>query len=463
MSYQELSFSIDSTRSRLHGDVESPAPSSTPQSIPRASATPSATLLCLFGVGGPEQFELRSNRVFIGMTADADLRLPGSSPRAVRAVLERVSVQGSFARQWAIRDLASEAGVYVGRRRLTRGASLPLVHGAIVRLGDWIFQFVEREVTRYSETAANECVAGGPIGGWQIERLVGALTKIAPTAMSVLLVGETGTGKETFARHVHETSGRTGRFVVIRCMPGLQNQLETELFGSEGNEGALTQARGGTLVLDDVAELPAETQAKLLHILNTDGGPDVRLIATAHDNLRKRVAEGTLRGDLYSRIAEMTIVLPPLRTRREDLALLVPALLKRHGSTNMSVSVNFFHALACHAFPFNVRELESVLRQAVAFSRGAVLDVDSLPAELVSGEEIYEPATEVVGRPTEAQMRQLLTTHRGNVAAVGRALGKARIQIHRWLKRYNLDAASFRGPGDSGEDDVLDTEANEVA
>jgi transcriptional regulator with GAF, ATPase, and Fis domain len=217
----------------------------------------------------------------------------------------------------------------------------------------------------------------------------------------VLLRGETGTGKEVFARIIHEASPRArGPLVVVNC-PGLsESLLESELFGVEKGvatgvdprPGRLAQADGGTVFLDEIGDLPPPAQAKILRFLQDKtvdrvGGTkpvpvDVRIIAATHVDLEAAIESGGFRSDLYHRLAAFTIELPPLRDRPEDIPALAEHFLARMEGTGVRVNPDALDVLGRYDFPGNVRELELVMRQAALLCRGGVIGPGDLPERI---------------------------------------------------------------------------------
>jgi DNA-binding NtrC family response regulator len=225
-----------------------------------------------------------------------------------------------------------------------------------------------------------------------IERVRQVIAQVAPTAVTVLLSGETGTGKELAATAIHELSPRaTGPFVKLHCAALVESILESELFGHERGaftgaiarrEGRFKQADGGTLFLDEIAEVPLTTQVKLLRFLqerefervgsNETIRVDVRLVAATNRDLRAEVAAGRFREDLFYRLNIVHVEIPPLRDRRADIDLLARALLRRlahqHGRPVESFSADAIELLQRHAWPGNVRELENAIERAVVLA-----------------------------------------------------------------------------------------------
>ncbi len=392
--------------------------------------------------------------------------------------------------QWVMRDLGSRNGTIVEGSFVQETSLEPNVE---VRIGDVIFKFVETGASMYrgyrfdgqmEAGARRQAVhASTLLGGAQMDRIAASLERIAPTMLSVIIRGESGTGKEVAAREVHRLSGRRGPFVAVNCAAIPATLLESELFGyrkgafsgaDRDKVGLIKAAHGGTLFLDEIGDMPPEAQAKLLRVLQsrevmpvgaTSAEPvDVRVVCATHRDLAGRLSSGDFRGDLYARLNEYEVTLPPLRERKEDIFLLARALLLRHGRPELTFSFGFMVGLLHYDWPFNVRELEACMKRAIALSTGSTLEATQLPDALHEAMAAYgqrqEPRASKppgdlastaqslapVGRgaPSESELRALLQAYRGNVAAVGRALGKERMQIHRWMKRYSIEVDEYR-------------------
>jgi DNA-binding NtrC family response regulator len=267
-------------------------------------------------------------------------------------------------------------------------------------------------------TMRNEC-AGSPEDGEiigrspPILRLLDQLDAIAASTASVVLTGESGSGKELVAHALHQRSARkNGPFVAINCAAVPETLLEAELFGHERGaftgavkkrDGRFKLADGGTLLLDEVAEIPAASQAKLLRALQERAvepigadGPvpvDVRLISATHENLKQRVTEGRFREDLYYRLNVIDLRIPTLRERPGDLPLLVAHFLRRWNRTAATFSTRAWNALSSYPFPGNVRELAHALEHALVLSRGDEIDLQHLPEDVVAWERPAQPLT----------------------------------------------------------------------
>jgi transcriptional regulator with GAF, ATPase, and Fis domain len=241
-----------------------------------------------------------------------------------------------------------------------------------------------------------EIVGGSPA----IRRAVSLAAQVAPSDSSVLLLGETGTGKELFANAIHAQSRRSkGPLVKVNCAAIPATLLESELFGHEkgaftgaigARPGRFELADGGTLMLDEIGDLPSEVQAKLLRVLQdhevqrlgarSSHKVDVRIVAATNHDLERRIVEGSFRQDLYYRLAVFVIGIPPLRERREDIPLLVWSIINRRqaklGRHIERISRRSMDALQAYPWPGNVRELENVIERALILSPGPTLELD---------------------------------------------------------------------------------------
>lgn len=258
--------------------------------------------------------------------------------------------------------------------------------------------------------------------------------QVAPSLASVLIAGESGTGKGLLARFLHDASPRREkRLVTVNCGAIPENLLESELFGYEPGaftgaqgrkEGRFDLAAGGTLFLDEVSEMPVPLQVKLLRVLQDGeyerlGGTrtlraDVRVIAATNRDIVRSVAEGRLREDLYYRLNVISLVVPALRDRREDVALLARHFLAvhnlRHGRTLTGIDSDAIAALERHAWPGNVRELENSIERAVVLARGEAISLADLPAPLRGPGTASESGwlTFGVGTPIDTMERRMI-------------------------------------------------------
>jgi transcriptional regulator with PAS, ATPase and Fis domain len=304
------------------------------------------------------------------------------------------------------------------------------------------------------------------------------LERVASDDASVLLRGETGTGKELAARAVHELSRRSrGPFQAINCAALPASLLESELFGHvrgaftgavSDTKGHFQLADGGTLFLDEVGEMPPELQAKLLRVLETRtvlpvGGRkpvavDVRIVSATHRALRREVEEGRFRADLMYRLRVIPVFLPALRERREDIGLLCARFIESMNPTARRrierVAPSALSLLERQDWPGNVRELRNVLAYAYAVGDGPILQPNDLPPELLEGALPEAAADEArAGQPLSAEARRLLAVLErtgGNKKQAADILGMSRVTLWRRLQALGL-ADEGEGPGSSAE------------
>jgi DNA-binding NtrC family response regulator len=451
--------------------------------------------------------------ITMGREADNTLSIPEAAVSRHHARFER-RADGHV---WVV-DAPSMNGTFVNGRRVREQA---LVAHDVLRIGDTLFRYVDKGIYGYGAYRIDGGVVRQArpfthgvedpylIGGYQVDAVLDRIAKVAKTTISVVVTGESGTGKELVAREVHRLSGRKGQFQAINCAALPENLIESELFGYRRGAfsgavsdkmGLVRAAHGGTLFLDEIGDMPLEAQAKLLRVLQerevlpigatVAERVDIRVVCATHRDLEANVANGTFRGDLHARLREVTVRLPPLRERREDLYPLVLHFLGKVGLTPAAVSFPFMFAVAHYDWPYNVRELESALRVAVTLSGGEPLDVQHLPDAARGALEnlgggapngtsvaparttlrdqqdglgalVASTGTAAVSesradsragdgherrsdKPSAAELVALLELHRGNIAAVGASLGKHRMQVHRWLRAYNIDINDFR-------------------
>jgi two-component system response regulator HydG len=297
------------------------------------------------------------------------------------------------------------------------------------------------------------------------------LKRIAPTNASVLIQGETGTGKELVAQAIHQNSPRKNKtFVALNCAALSENILESELFGhvkgaftdaSTDRIGKFEYANGGTLFLDEVGDMPLATQIKLLRVLENGeitrvGSNDplkvnVRILSATNRNLEKQIAAGTFRSDLYHRLKVVTVVLPRLVERSQDIPLLIEHFIKqfakRHDKPIKSMSTAARRRLMAYDWPGNVRQLRNVVESMVVVDYDGVLDVDDLPAELAGPTDSAPEATgdslgSLVGKPlTEIErlcIAETLKLTGGNREEAAAMLGIGERTLYRKIKEYDL-------------------------
>jgi DNA-binding NtrC family response regulator len=415
---------------------------------------------CLAGL---EQVRLGRGAARGSRTADGALsiEIPDSRMSGAHAELRPDGLR------WVIQDLRSKNGTLVDGCLVEEA---PLADGALVQLGHTLLRFRADAPSLEPASLDFESVPGGPTPLSTQSAAYGAVlaraAAAAPSRVPILLVGESGTGKEVLARHIHALSGRSGALVAVNCGALAPNLVEAELFGhrrgaftgaAHDRPGLVRASDRGTLFLDEIGDLPAPAQAALLRVIQEAevrpvGGHqaqplDLRVLAATHRNLRQLVQEGQFRHDLLARLDGITLVLPPLRERTEDIPLLIAVLLRKLAPERPEVKLSpaAAEALLRHNWPLNVRELEQALAGALALSGAGPLEEDHLPVELIAV-EAEQPGRALT--PDELRDREelvrLLEEHGGNVSAVARALGKGRTQVVRWIARYRIDVRKPR-------------------
>jgi len=362
-----------------------------------------------------------------------------------------------------VTDLGSRNGTFIDGKRVG-AAQVPAPVGSTLRCGKTLLRVVA-DVTPYAALAhgSSDALVGGP----RIAAIRRLIENVAPLPEPVLIEGETGTGKEKIAEALHQSSARSGEFVPVNCAAIPSELVEAELFGHargafSGSErvrqGLFRAAEGGTLLLDEIGDLPLAVQAKLLRVL--EGGEvrpvgedrpqriDVRIVAATNLSLDEMVAEGRFRADLLHRIAAWRIRVPPLRERPEDVPLLAQYF---YPSQVTSFSVEAMERLLAASWPGNVRELRNVVRTAAAraVSAGAPrIAPEHLPAELaprdVTATSAESQPSDVEEAVLRARIETALALREGNVAQVARDLGFGRPWLYQTLKRLGIDPDAYR-------------------
>ena len=302
----------------------------------------------------------------------------------------------------------------------------------------------------------------------KMEDLKNLIVQIAPTDSTVLILGETGTGKELVAKAIHHLSTRSERrFLAINCGSFTEELLAHELFGHE--KEAFTGARGvkkgllevaikGTIFLDEIGEMSLSMQAKLLRVLQdrtffrvggtTEIPVDIRILAATNKDLKNEVEKGTFRQDLYYRLAVITVEVPPLSERKDDIPLLSQHFLEKfstaQGKQVEKISHDVMDILMSYAFPGNVRELENIIERAVTLTSGDTVETSQLPADL--REQRFDirrrPKTEflTLEENEKEYIGWVLEQVNGNKTKAAEILGIDRVSLWRKLKRYSMDA-----------------------
>lgn len=392
----------------------------------------------------------------VGRDADCALRVPGIdiSRRHARLVRE--------AGEFFLSDLSSRNGTFVNGMRVK---STRVDAGDVVRFGASIGLFTT------TPGVATE-LAPGLWGGPLLAEQLGALAKVAPTDLPVILQGETGTGKEIVARTVHGMSQRSGPFLAVNCAALPEALAEAELFGyrrgaftgaDRASPGVFRSADGGTLLLDEVCDLPAAVQAKLLRALEErevqplgEAIPvavDVRVIVAAQTPLCESVRRKQFRADLFARLDGISVDLPPLRKRIADVPTLFSQLLAAHGSGRVpALDVELVERLCLHDWPFNVRELVGLAKRLmVLHGQEVTLEVAHLPEvmQALGGTDETAPPDSGVSQAERGvlELRTLmaaLRASRGNVAEAAAVLGISRQRAYRMMQAESIDLAVVR-------------------
>ncbi len=297
-----------------------------------------------------------------------------------------------------------------------------------------------------------------------IRRVIDEIGRVAPARISVLILGETGTGKELVARAIHDRSPRRhASFVAVNCGALPDTLLESELFGhrrgaftgaSRDREGLFEAAHGGTLFLDEVAEMSSHLQVKLLRVLetgevrrigdNADRLVDVRVVSATHRDLASAIEEGSFREDLFYRLNGAQVSMPPLRRRRVDIPFLAQHFAEEFGAENarqIALGEDFLEGLSQRDFPGNVRELRNAVERAITLAEpGQTLGVEDLPPDPYGRPAFYAMGTladRIAQLETQA-IQEALERCEGNKTHAARALGVSRLGLRKKMKRLGL-------------------------
>ncbi|MEP6605139.1 MAG: PEP-CTERM-box response regulator transcription factor [Nitrosospira sp.] len=337
----------------------------------------------------------------------------------------------------------------------------PEMLGLVVERAFYLYA-LQQENRRLSQTLEHSPISGIVTRDPGLVRVCRSVEKVAPSDATVILLGESGTGKEILAKTLHQASARQGkRFMAINCAAIPETLLESELFGYEKGAytgaakqtlGKIELADGGTFFLDEVGDLPMPLQAKLLRFLQERvieriGGRkeipvDVRIVCATHQNLKKLIEEGRFREDLYYRLSEIVITIPPLRERAGDAALLAHHFRNKFSNQERRSSLNFSQealaAIESHPWPGNVREMENCIKRAVIMADGPLISAEDLGlqasttlAEPINLRQIRDKAE------CDALMKALARVD-GNVVKAAELLGVSRPTIYDLMNRHGL-------------------------
>ncbi len=390
-----------------------------------------------------------------------DVQMPSVGGRELLAAVRRASraipvvVFTNFATPEGAIDLISE-GAYDYLPRPVEFARLRLV---AQRALDWRALMLENDSLRNARpsNASRDALVGTSPAMLEVYRVI---AQVAPTAVPVLIAGESGTGKELIARMIHRRSGRPGPFLTVGVGALPEDALLAELFGEPARPGLIERSPGATVLLDEVDALGARAQAKLLSILEeraittADGArapADVRVLATTHRDLLDEQDAGRFRSDLLIRLQMVTVTVPPLAARRDDIPVLIDHFLGHFasalGRTAPVLAPDARAALLAYDWPGNVRELAQVIQQAVLLSRGNALLRDDLPAALRKVSAAPSAAADEAGWPTLATVERryidrVLQHTGGNKTRAAEVLGIDRRTLSRLFARERAEQAN---------------------
>lgn len=411
----------------------------------------------------------------VGREAAAGIALP-DDPRASR---HHATLHAGVTGTLRVVDEKSRNGTFVNGRRVEQQL---LQDGDLLGIGDSYF-VVREEPEGLGDAPVPALVGDAP----SMRALRSAIHRLAQVDATVLVLAESGCGKELVARALHEAARPGKPLVAVNCSAIPESLAESQLFGhlagafsgAVARPGLFRAAEGGTLFLDEVGELPQAIQPKFLRVLQdrmvlpvgatTPVLCDVRIVAATNRDLRAAVDEQRFRGDLYARLAQHTLAIAPVRERREDVLLL---LMNALGEPRPRLAPSLAEALLLHDYPFNVREIQAIAAHLRLHGAGMeVLELglvedllarkgpspaprgstpSAAPAPARSSapppdDDRDGPAEEREPPPDRARLEALLREHKGVVADVARAMGRSRKQVYRWVVQQGLDVAKFRG------------------
>jgi len=288
--------------------------------------------------------------------------------------------------------------------------------------------------------------------------------RVAPTNATVAILGDTGTGKEVIARNIHRLSNRSGPFVAINCAAIPESLLESELFGYEKGaftgasgrkSGRIEDADGGTLFLDEIGDMPLPLQAKILRFLQERsferiGGnrpieADVRVVSATHNNLEEMIAQGTFREDLFYRLTEISLTLPPLSERGQDAVLLATYFLRKNNSAGAKLSGAAQNAISAYPWPGNIRELENKIKRAVILCDGNSIEPEDLELAPQAGRDDLPLDLKTVRAAAEREaIHRAMIRSDGNVSHAARLLGVSRPTLYNLFEKYQIQPDTGR-------------------
>ena len=444
-------------------------------------------LLCADDPGEPPaRFSLRPfSQVSIGRGSSTSTSIDGAALRVFLrdpyASTKQTHLTAAGA-SWTLRDDGSRNGTLVDGHRLLAGETRTLREGDLVEVGHTFFLFRASACgARRGAELLGLRESGDPptlSPEWELE--LARAERLARTSHEILIQGESGVGKEVLARWLHAASGRAGPLVGVNCAALPESLLEDELFGhvkgafsgaQSDRPGLFRAADRGTLLLDEVGDMPPTLQAKLLRVLEEhrvrplgsekEQEIDVRVMAATHRDLHGLVAEGRFREDLLGRLGLLPIRVPAVRERREDLGLLIRGVLRSvpRGLEGVRFELEALRQVLLYAWPLNVRELRRSILSAVDLAQAdgcdtVVVGFHHLPQAL-KNRGAAPAAQPPRARPLsleeqelQQRLKSLLRKHEGNVAAVARELGKPRTHVQRLMARLGIDRRGAAGGDD---------------
>ena len=416
---------------------------------------------------------LREQTVDVMLT---DLRMPGMDGLELMKMAKKISphTQTIMLTAYGTVENAVDAMKHGAFNYLTKPVNLDnleLLVKQAIETRELVTENIELR-RRLEEKYGFENILGGSAA---MERVFESVRQIAPTKANVLLLGESGTGKELIANAIHANSPRReGPFVAVHCAALAKTLLESELFGHErgaftgavaSKPGKLERADGGTLFLDEISEIDLDVQVKLLRVLETweferVGGlkpitVDVRLIAATNRELDVLVKGGAFREDLYYRLNVVSITVPPLRERREDIPILVEAFLAEFAAANRKkvtgITAEALDALTAYDWPGNVREVRNVIESLIVLTQSPEITLDMLPAQFKAPAEppaagARRPGSVLLPPGTSLQeaerllIEETLRKTGSNVSQAAKLLGVSRRTLHRKINEYGIRA-----------------------
>jgi transcriptional regulator with GAF, ATPase, and Fis domain len=443
----------------------------------RREATPATVnlrrckLVVIKGAQRGTEFDIAGEVIRIGKAPENDLVLADETVSRVHFEIVR------DAKGYLVRDLKSTNGTFLDSAEVKEAY---LRAGSVIAIGATELKFTpfeERiEILPSEKEALGEMVGKSP----SMREIFGLIEKIAATDATVLIEGETGTGKDMIARTLHQLSPRADKpFIVVDCGAVAGTLIESELFGHDkgaftgavsARQGAFELASGGTVFLDELGELSLDLQPKLLRVLEQRelrrvGGTktlkvDLRVIAATRKDLRSEVEKGKFREDLYFRLNVVPITAPPLRERREDIPLLIEHLLRKLAPGDTQISDATRAALMAHDWPGNVRELRNVIERALALGADPGMLVAPLGADTSSAKGVqlrdaleFEPGLSF--RDTKEKWNELFERRYlawlikradGNISKAARDADMDRKYLHKLLRKYGITAQGDEDP-----------------